>query len=269
MYARAPTMLEPPPDARLAPDWVLCGYIVGLDAIFRSSTPAATAGRVCYGYVAESVSQPGKFALAIRGTADPIEWAEDGEFFQVATKWPGKVEGGFWGIFGSFTFRHPGGIEEPLNSALVALIGEGSLIIVGHSLGSALATMVAYEAAPLIGARVALRVFASPHPGDAEFVAAVAAAVPDHVHYANVLDLVPRVPLGFGYAALPNTVEISPHTAGVRIKFGPQCLHHLVCYLALIDPDGDGFTHLIEPVDQQNAACIVRVSAATARLAPP
>jgi hypothetical protein len=88
------------------------------------------------------------------------------------------------------------------------------------------------------------------------------------VHYANVLDLVPRVPLGFGYAALPNTVEISPHTAGVRIKFGPQCLHHLVCYLALIDPDGDGFTYLIEPVDQQNAACIVHLPIVAPKPAP-
>lgn len=267
MYASNPLTLEPTPDSRLAPDWALRGYIVGVDELFRSTAgPAIAPARVCYGYVAESIAHPGQFAAAIRGTANPIEWAEDGEFFQVTTPWPGKVEAGFYGIYGSLAFLTPSGADEPLVPALIKMVSTGSLTAVGHSLGSPLATMLAYALAPALGARVALRVFASPHPGDGDFVTGVAAAVPDHVHYANTLDIVRRVPVGFGYSQLPNTVEVPPRAQLVRIKIGSACLHHLICYLALIDPSSAD-SAAETPIDAQNAACIVRLNAPTHVLA--
>lgn len=254
MCADEPASLEPPPDPRLT-GWTLVGYVLGLDAIDRSAPLVRET--VCYGYVAQSVTNPHQFVIALRGTSNPIEWAEDAEFeLMSAPGIPGAVECGFYGIANSLAFRVPGGADQPLIPALTALVGSGSLTIVGHSLGSALATIVAYQAAPALGGRVTLRVFASPRPGNADFTAAVAEAVPDHVHYANVLDLVPRVPFGFGYAPLPNTVTLLPHTGFVRIKFGPACLHHLVGYLALIDPD---YVAPEMPVDQNDVACIVRV----------
>lgn len=258
-YIAAPLSLEPAPDPRLAPDWVLRGYILGLDAVERSKPVELASMRVCYGFVVESTAQPGKFVAAIRGTANPIEWFENFEGFQVSTPWGGKAEAGFYGIYGSLVFRSPGGTDLPIITALSMLVGSGSLTVGGHSLGAALATMLAFQMAPAIGGRVALRVFASPHPGDQELMTAVATAVPDHRHWANVLDVVPKVPFGFSYAHLPNTIEIEPRSALIKIKFSPGCLHHIQCYLGLIDPDS--LISMTCPVDQQNEACIVYLSA--------
>lgn len=238
MYeANGPAVLQPTAGPRIAAAWNVCGYLVGTDALFRPlGSLAPGSQRVFYGVLVESIAVPDTFAVLVRGTEGIVEWLEDAEFFCVPNKRPGNVEAGFFGIYNTFAFRHAGGTELPLVSSISAIVGNGTVTVAGHSLGAALATYLALDLAKMLPGQVSLRVFASPHPGDIEFAHAVAAAVPDHVHYRNVVDIVPRVPAGLGYAHLPNTADLSPTTAALHIRMSLGCLHHAICYAALLDP---------------------------------
>jgi triacylglycerol lipase len=238
MYAaQGPGAVEPVLDPRLTVDWELRGYITGTDAIFRFLGKVALGmRRVFYGLLLESKSTPGDFVCAIRGTSGAIEWGEDFQGLPCRSRYPGLVESGFAGIEETFAFRHPGSIDMPLVASLSAIVyGGGALTVVGHSLGSALATYVAYEAAQALPGRVSLRVFASPHPGNSEFAQAVAAVVPNHRHWRNPNDVVPDVPIALGYVHLPNTIMIGPSTDALQIDSDWGCSHHLLSYLALLD----------------------------------
>lgn len=252
--AQGPTAIEPVVNARITADWILRGYIVGTDALFRPlGSLAVGSQRVYYGLLLESNSVPGTFCAVVRGTAGIIEWLEDAEFCRTPNKRIGEVEAGFFGIYESFTFHHPSGSEMPVAASVASVVGVGTLTVIGHSLGAALATYLAYDVAAMIPGRVALRVFASPHPGDSAFSQAVAAAVPDHAHYAGVADIVTKAPLGFGYAHLPNTVELAPFNLSIRIRMNVGCLHHALSYSCLLDP-----TVLdAAPEDRPYTACIL------------
>lgn len=240
MYdAQGPAAIEPVLDLRIAANWTLRGYITGTDAIFRMlGRWALGEQRVFYGLVLESIATPGQFAVVIRGTSGWQEWSEDVEGIPVAARFPGLVEAGFVGIGDTFSFRLPGGADLPLVASIVSLVGAGELAVAGHSLGSALATYIAYEMAVRLPAGcVSLRVFASPHPGNTIFTEAVAAAVPDHRHWRNINDIVPRVPVYLGYAHLPNTIDLQPVTDALEIKDNWGCSHHLLSYIALMAPE--------------------------------
>jgi triacylglycerol lipase len=255
-HAAAPTLLEPPPDPRLAPDWMLHGYITGLDAILRSEAALELSeGRVCYGLLLEAAASPGEFVVAIRGTANVMEWAIDAEFSLSEHPLAGKVESGFWTLYESMSFRTPGGKDVPLASGVADAIGEGVVTVVGHSLGGALATYLTLDLAERPGLRVRARFFASPRPGNGAFADLFDKTVADYLCWTYILDAVPHVPLGFGYSPLHNLVEIRPSDSQARIAFGLGPSHHLVCYLAELD-----FALLdwknMPAIDQPCAACI-------------
>src|SRR6185437_10642993 len=113
----------------------------------------------------------------------------------------------------------------------VAAVGTGSLTVVGHSLGAALASYTAFDAAYALGKqRCAARLFASPRPGDASFASEFAGRLSDCVSYAYAMDIVPMVPVGFGYCALePFVAKLSGATAAARIRITPLCNHHALC----------------------------------------
>lgn len=254
-HAAAPTLLEPPPDPRLAPDWIMRGYITGFDAIFRAEAALEMGARVCYGLLLEAATQPGEFVVAIRGTANLLEWADDGEFIQCPHPLGGHVESGFWSIFESMLFRTPGGKDVPVVGGIADAIGHGTVTVVGHSLGGPLAAYLTLDLAERPGLRVRGRFFASPRPGDAAFADLFDRTVADYVAYAYLLDAVPHVPFGLGYTPLHNLVEIRPGESKARIGFGLTCSHHLVCYLAELDY---AFTdwRMLAAIDQPCAVCI-------------
>lgn len=71
------------------------------------------------------------------------------------------------------------------------------LICCGHSYGGPLAILIAYMlATDWPSAAVAIRTYGSPATGNAALAAAVDAAIPDHIRYANPADIVARLPLG-------------------------------------------------------------------------
>lgn len=239
MYAaQGAHVLEPVVDPRISANWDLRGYIIGTDAILRLLNGWALGEqRVYYGLLLESRSAPGHFAAAIRGTSGWQEWGEDLEGMPKMGRWPGRVESGFQGVYDSFAYKPVDASEIPMIGAISTIVGSGTLTVAGHSLGSALATYLAYELSSALPGRVSLRIWASPHSGDSGFCAAVAAALPDHAHYRNFNDFVPRVPIALGYAHIPNTVLVGPITDKIEVKNDWGHSHHLISYIALMAPD--------------------------------
>lgn len=248
------TNLAPAADPRLT-EWSIRGYLIGQDALLRRNGllqkgPLQLGVRVCYGFLAESRSVPGFFVIVIRGTATPIEWFEDAQFAQVPHPVAGKVEVGFWGLYQ--TLQMDG---LPAARAIAAAIGKGTITVVGHSLGAALATYLALDLAVALGARVSARIFASPRPGNADFAAAFHDHLTDYVVYANELDLVPRVPFGLGYCPVPNVTALIPGAVQARIRLGLECAHHILCYCAMLDYELLDWSK-VPVLDASCAACV-------------
>jgi triacylglycerol lipase len=229
--------LAPPPDPRLAGRWKVLGYLTAGDALLRRGQTMAFGEDVCYGYVAQQIENPGVYVAAIRGTDGILEWIEDAEFISVPHPVAGRVESGFWEIYESLTYRGVGaaaGVKAA--QGLAATVGAaGQLIVLGHSLGSPLATYLTFDLAPALGARVQACLFASPRPGNAEFVKAFDAAVATYHLWNYELDVVPRVPLGPDYTDLPKAHWIGIEAAQARIAFTLAAHHHILCYAAMLD----------------------------------
>jgi triacylglycerol lipase len=114
------------------------------------------------------------------------------------------------------------------------LVGMGTVVVVGHSLGSALATYFTDDLAERLGSRVSACLFASPRTGDSAWARLFAANVKDYRLFNYMLDIVTHVPT-FEYATLPNATVIQPSTAQAGIRLDLFCDHHVICYCAMID----------------------------------
>lgn len=235
LYAEAafdPLVQEPALHPWLAKFYRLAFYVLGTDVLWRASLELGLR-QVFYGYLLESLTFAGSFVLAIRGTADAIEWAIDAEGRQRACARGGRVEDGFAGVAGTLVARVPGsGLDAPLIASVAQCVKNGRCVVAGHSLGAAVATIIVPDVAnALLNGRTALRAFASPHPGDDAFCRMVAARVPDQRGYARADDLVPRVPVSIPligeYSSLPNLVTLP---AG-GVKEDAFAVHHLTSYV--------------------------------------
>ena len=251
-YQADSASLAPTPDPRLSPKLRLVGYLTATDCILRGETACQT---VCYGYLAQSSADPTVFVVAIRGTNGAIEWFEDAKFSQVAHPVAGKVEAGFWGIYASMEYRAVNGEALPAAQGLAAAVGPGTVTVLGHSLGSALATYLTFDLAGLFGSRVSGCFFASPRPGDDVFAKAFDARVQDYQVYNYEFDAVPRLPFGSNYSELPKATLISPSLAQARIRLNLACFHHVVSYCSMLDFDLLDWATM-PFCDQSNAACI-------------
>jgi triacylglycerol lipase len=187
--------MAPPADTRLAPTWVLRGYICGVDALLHTKNSMQLGqDHVCFGYLAEMSQTPGTFVAIVRGTDGFLEWIEDAEFVLVSHSNLGLVEQGFYDIYKTMQFRNAQGDMVSLPDGIASVVGGGTVTVVGHSLGSALATYLTLDlAAPTrLGARVSACLFASPQPGDKTFAALFDATVANYKLYNYELDAAAR-----------------------------------------------------------------------------
>lgn len=249
MHLGDPSSLSPAPDSRLSPNWRLVGYLTATDCVLRGEVAGQ---KVCYGYLARSVADPTVFVAAIRGTNGAIEWLEDAEYAQISHPVAGKVEAGFWGVYATMTYRPVSGAVLPAAQGIAAAVGQGSLTVLGHSLGSALATYLTFD---LAGPRVSGCFFASPRPGDDVFAKAFDARVQAYQVWNYSRDVVPMLPPGSEYCALPRVTVISAETAQAKIRFDLACWHHITSYCSML------YYGLLDwaamPLcDQTNASCI-------------
>jgi hypothetical protein len=108
-----------------------------------------------------------------------------------------------------------------------------SLVITGHSLGGALATLLALDVAAntALGKNLAAWTFASPRTGDPSFADTYNQVVPNTVRIANRMDLVPKLPLPPLYKHVLGIFELNPM---LKVKLDILCQHHLTTYLFLL-----------------------------------
>jgi triacylglycerol lipase len=109
--------------------------------------------------------------------------------------------------------------------------------VIGHSLGSALSTYLAYDltnTTPL-GSRVSACLFASPQTGNSVFTTSFDKTVQDYRVFNYVLDIVPRVPMGPDYATLARATILQPATSESNIRVSLFCNHHVICYCSMLD----------------------------------
>lgn len=186
-------------------------------------------------------AQDGTLVISIRGTSDVQEWIDDAKFELVKyndNKEFGRVELGFKEIVSSFTVSTPN--EEGftlLDNFMNGYKGKVKRIfVVGHSLGSSLATLVAFDAdVSGYADQVQLLTFASPLTGDAKFVKVFQSRIKDSIRVVNKPDIVPRVPPPlFGYRHIWRELEIDSYP-DKRINHSIVCYHSLLTYLYVLN----------------------------------
>jgi hypothetical protein len=167
-------------------------------------------GLVCRCTAAVGALMPGDTLIAIRGTLSAMEWLNNlGAIFPVANPegFGGSVGGGFLGVFDSMTLSDMSGKHIAGNfwANLVGLAkGSTRLFLVGHSLGAALAGLMAPRLQQaLLGVPCELipAFFAQPNIGAFGFGEGFLKSVPAFHAVAFEADVVPQVP-GFPFERL-------------------------------------------------------------------
>jgi len=197
--------------------------------------PLRTDQIVSFGVVAQD--SLGNVVVAIRGTASIFEWVQDARFLLV--KCPilpgaGYTEDGFTAVYESLRIT-----ENPASTRLVDALPDmafphpvTSVTICGHSLGAALATLLALD----VGANTKFEkptayTCASPRVGDPSFVDTYNQLVSNTYRFANRLDIVPKVPSPPLYEHVLGLYDLNPM---LKVKWDIPCEHHLTTYLYLL-----------------------------------
>jgi Lipase (class 3) len=205
---------------------------------------------VSFGFVAQDPD--GNVVVAIRGTEGIFEWLQDALF--LAVKCPflagaGQTEDGFTAVYLSLRSA-VGATGVPLVQALANLSYPrpvASLTICGHSLGGALATLLALDvAANGKFLQPTVYTYASPRTGNPSFADTYNQVVPHTCRVANRFDLVPKLPLPPLYEHVNQLLDLNPM---LQVKTDVLCEHHLTSYLYLISKLGSG------PVLPLDAGC--------------
>lgn len=191
-----------------------------------------------YGHVWQDQQNAGRLIISLRGTSDSQEWIDDAKFEKVDYL-PQRccVELGFNKIYSSLTVSSPGDDNEVgLSEYLASQTQIKNITVVGHSLGSSIATLVAFHSQNSVDTiAVKLLTFASPLTGDQRFVDSLQGKIQHSVRFVNRPDLVPRVPLtAFGYRHIWHEVTINSDSRK-HIVESIACHHSLNTYLHIID----------------------------------
>jgi pimeloyl-ACP methyl ester carboxylesterase len=197
-------------------------------------------------------SAAGDAAIAIRGTVGIYEWLHDAMFLTVHCPFlpsAGSTEDGFTAMYLSMTTGAAGGSPSVVKALadLPWTTPVRSLTICGHSLGGALATLLALD----VGANTTTPAFksptvymyASPRTGDPSFAGVYNHVVPQTFRIANRVDLVPKLPLPPLYEHVHTLYDLNPivlFPPQVLVKFDIPCEHFLTSYLHPLSLEAGG-----------------------------
>jgi triacylglycerol lipase len=149
---------------------------------------------VYYGFL---LTSPQANLLIFRGTQRQVEYFEDilaiqGDYVSPVDQTPlGKVHLGFAGLYDEK-------LAEPVRDAVKSLDPAVPLLISGHSLGAAMATLAAIDLAlhrPELGPSLQVYSYGGPRLGDRTFVEAYSQRVPNYYRVVNLADMIPMLPL--------------------------------------------------------------------------
>jgi lipase (class 3) len=183
--------------------------------------------------------------IAIRGTEGILEWVQDARFLPHPCPFlagAGHTDDGFTSMYMSFTVdAQPGSLSVAKSLATLPWrkTPVQSVTICGHSLGGALATLLALDvAANTPFTDPAAYTYASPRTGDDTFVSMYSHVVQRSCRVANRMDLVPKLPAPPLYEHVPSLFELNPVVLGlppkVLVKPEIACEHILDSYLHLL-----------------------------------
>jgi predicted lipase len=212
------------------------GYAL-VSKIYADDITDGTPDFKVFGFIARSGSD---VVVAIRGTEGIFEWIMDFAFFPVPFPFfnAGRTERGFTGFYSTFR-TGPDNTHPRVSETLSGLVADGTvetLRITGHSLGSALATLLALDVAGNgIFAAPNVFTFASPRVGDKVFAGTYDSLVQNSWRISNLNDIVPQLPPafgGFGYVHVDAEVPIN---SDVTSRHNLRCWHDLRTYLNTLD----------------------------------
>ena len=207
--------------------------------------------RVFYGYVAVG-GDPVTAVVALRGTESTMEWWDDFHWGLVPfTQVPngGKVAEGFYDIYKSIGTMAPGQqgtsapgavaaeVAQAATSGLAAGLDPASLplVVTGHSLGGALATLLVTELSATTALKPQAWTFASPKVGDATFAARYGAVSTVSWRIYNQADVVPYFPIDVSGSYQPVTTGYAINSLG-KAKWSLSCAHSLNTYMHVLSP---------------------------------
>jgi hypothetical protein len=260
MFRRDPSQLRPEPQAGDIPDgWELGAWIHMSDFILSEKELEF------YGIVCRKIDSPDTRIIAIRGTEGAIEWIDDAAalptpFRQVPDT--GRVASGFDRIYSSLKVvkrrlaedgaaapgtpaaqeSFEGSFAEQLDQVATSrelargrrrLVDEPRpprpMVVTGHSLGSALATLFVMENASKKKFDITTScTFASPRVGTLEFARAFDLLPINSWRIVNTLDVVPKLP-----PHIPVVLEYDHVDTAYPFKSSDFAKNSLVCWHAM------------------------------------
>ena len=227
----APGVLTPQTDAAQLPaGWQVLTELIAVDRV------AMKTEEEFFGLVLQSDDEQ-HVLLTIRGTDTFLEWLVDAEFVPCAfpgVPSAGRVESGFCSVYSSL--RCTSRSATPLS--LIGQLSPGTKVtIAGHSLGAAVATLLALDVAVnLPHLNLTLYTYASPKVGDATFATFCDARLATHYRVVNTADIVPRLPPA--YVATGTGIELDSTTYPV-VAHRVACYHTLTTYLWLLNQQSE------------------------------
>lgn len=166
-----------------------------------------------FGFIAQNRNAPYEYVMAIRGTQAEVEWIDDALInplpFKDVTN-GGQVVAGFLALFESGWLATPADVKigtlPRLRLKDVAAnptwampdAGKVPMVICGHSLGSALATLYAISTANNSGGNcgdLSVYTFASPMVGDQTFANTYNNSPLENYRICNIQDVIPTLPI--------------------------------------------------------------------------
>ncbi|HEY6385081.1 MAG TPA: lipase family protein [Candidatus Acidoferrum sp.] len=229
--------------APVTPGYDLLATIYAND-LATDSNPERGNTRVKMGLILQA-QDSGEAVVTIRGTEGIKEWVQDAQFLDEAFTFVsggGRTEDGFTDMYRSMS------VEEGLGAlSVVRTLGTvgwkrdvSSFTICGHSLGGAIATLLALDVAanaPVPFNNPTVYTYASPRAGDHDFAMKYHQTVATTYRFVDTVDLVPKLPGIFPYRHVTDAILLDSLTLippRVRLQPNPLCWHILSSYLYLM-----------------------------------
>lgn len=186
------------------------------------------------GMIAQNVADETDVAIAVRGTEGVWEWLQDIKFlprFFPSVAGSGLTEDGFTDMYLSFSLTAGPSVGTFMEDVKALLPTNAMVTVAGHSLGAALATLLALDMAANTNLPVGVYTLASPRVGDLAFHNLFNHIVPNAYRVANRMDIVTKTPPPMLYFHVGDETELRP---GPNLKLEIPCEHHLESYLHML-----------------------------------